>query len=55
MPRRNDPIKSGQCYWVKKPNGKGYNVWSKKVLDLNIARGDITEKDVVYIKVSHLN
>lgn len=52
MPRRNEILKPNQTYWVKQPNGMGYRVWTKKVLDKCIAEGKITDQDMVQIAVS---
>jgi hypothetical protein len=50
MPKRNFPLESGTCYWVQKPNGKHYKVWSKEVLQARIERGEITSDHQVKIQ-----
>lgn len=54
MPRRNQQISSNQVYWVQKPNGKHYKVWSKEVLDARIERGEITPEHTVKIQRTYV-
>lgn len=50
MPRRNQPLSAKQCYWVVKPDGKHYKVWSQNVLNARIERGEITSQHEVKIQ-----
>lgn len=50
MPKRNQEINSNQAYWIQKPDGKHYKVWSKKVLDARIELGIITDEHTVKIQ-----
>lgn len=50
MPKRNVPLTANTCYWVQKPDGKHYKVWSKTVLDARIERGEITDEHKVKIQ-----
>lgn len=53
MPKRNQPLMANQAYHVTKPDGKHYKVWSKKVLDDRIERGEITEDHKIVIQKVH--
>jgi len=50
MPKRNVPLTSSTCYWVKKPDGRHYKVWSETVLKARIERGEITDEHQVKIQ-----
>lgn len=50
MPKRNMPLTSNTCYWVQKPNGRHYKVWSETVLKARIERGEITDDHQVKIQ-----
>jgi hypothetical protein len=51
MPKRNTPLtNNNQAYWVQKPDGRHYKVWSQTVLKARIERGEITEDHQVKIQ-----
>jgi len=50
MPNRNVPLSANNAYWVVKPNGKGYTVWSSRALNAQIEQGKITESHRVVLK-----
>ena len=54
MPKRNHELKANQVYWVQKPDGRHYKVWSKEVLDARIERGEITDDHQVKIQRTYV-
>lgn len=50
MPKRNQPLAPNTVYWVQKPDGRHYKVWSKEVLQARIERGEITDEHQVKIQ-----
>lgn len=44
------PLTSNTCYWVKKPDGKHYRVYSEVMLKARIERGEITDEHEVKIQ-----
>jgi hypothetical protein len=50
MPKRNVPLSTNLAYWVKKPDGKGYTVWSQSQLNRLIENGEITAQHQVVLK-----
>lgn len=55
MPRRNEQLPAQTAYWIRMENGKGYHVWSKKVLDKLIEEGKIKDTDRVQFCVAISN
>ena len=53
--KRNQPLTANQAYHVTKPDGKHYKVWSKKVLDAKIERGEITDEHKVVLQRIYLS
>lgn len=53
MDRRNEEIKPGTVYYVQRPSGKYFRVYSKEQIDRMVDRGDITDEDFVGFMVSN--